>query len=151
LNAPVIHEQLGDEPLVVAGDSRVFQGCLEQRVQHVEASLVSGEPGAPLLHSAKGAHCNVSIRLPAPWTTPVFQLEQLAWSLLDEGFDSILVAQPVTSGDGVVGVFIEAVVCLDDPGGAALCGNGVTAHGVDLGNDSDAELGMHFHRCDGSA
>ena len=74
----VVDQQPGDEPLVVARDLVVLQRGLEQRVQHVEAGLVGGEPGAHLLHAAERADRDVPVGLPAPRAAPVLQLEQLA-------------------------------------------------------------------------
>jgi hypothetical protein len=39
----------------------------------------------------------------------MLQPEQFLGRLPDEGLDGVLVAQPVAAGDGVVGVFVEAV------------------------------------------
>ena len=60
---PSSTSSLRDEPLVVARDRGVLQRGLEQRVQHVEAGLVGGEPGAHLLHAAERAHRDVAVRL----------------------------------------------------------------------------------------
>ena len=88
----------------------VLERGLEQRVQHVEAGLVGGEPGAHLLHAAERAHRDVAVRLPAPRAAPVLQPQQLARRLVDERLDRVLVAQPVAAGDRVVRVLVEAVV-----------------------------------------
>ena len=109
----VVDEQPGHEPLVVALDRAVLQRGLEQRVQHVEAGLVRGEPGAHLLHAAERADRDVPVRLPAPRAAPVLELEQLARSLVDERLDRVLVAEPVAAGDGVVDVLLDGVVLGD--------------------------------------
>ena len=70
LNAAVVDEQLGDEPLVVADDARVLQRGLEQRVEHVEAGLVRGKPRAHLLHAAERADGDVAVGLAAPRDNP---------------------------------------------------------------------------------
>ena len=70
--------------LVEAFDRRELQGGLEQRVQHVEAGLVGGEPGALDLHAAEGAHVDVAVRRTAPRAAPVFELGQLARRLFDD-------------------------------------------------------------------
>jgi len=49
----------------------------------------------------------VAIFLAAPGAAPVFELEKFLGSFLDEGFDGVLIAEPVAAGDGVVGVFVE--------------------------------------------
>jgi len=86
----------------------------------------------------------VAVFLAAPGAAPVFELEKFLGSFLDEGFDGVLIAEPVAAGDGVVGVFVERVVGFDDAGGAAFCGDGVAPHGIDLGDDGDFEVGIKF-------
>ena len=113
-------------------------------MQHVEAGLVGGEPGAHLLHPAERAHRDLAVVAPAPRASPVLQPQQFLGDLVDEDLNAVLVAQPVAPRDGVVGVFVERVVVADHAGGAALCGHGVAAHRVDLGNYRDAELGVGF-------
>ena len=75
---------------------------------------------------------------------------QLVRSFLGEGSQGVLVAQPV-AGDRVVGMILQAVVWLDHTHISTLGRNSVAGHRVSLGNDGDAELGMHLGRCDGSA
>ena len=43
----------------------------------------------------------------------MLEAKELFGRFLHEGFDSILVAEPVTTRDGVVGVLVEAVVRCD--------------------------------------
>ena len=112
LAAPVVHEQLGDEALVVALDAVVLERGLEQRVQHVEAGLVGGEPRALDLHAPEGTHGHVAVGLPAPGTAPVLEPQHLLGGLLHEGLHRVLVAEPVAAGDGVVGVRVQAVAAL---------------------------------------
>ena len=113
-------------------------------MQHVEAGLVGGEPGAHLLHAAEGAHGDAAVRLAAPGTAGVLQAEQLLGCFPDEGLHGVLVAQPVAAGDGVVGVLVEAVVRPDHPGGAPLGRDRVAAHGVDLRHNRNTEFGIDF-------
>ena len=61
-----------------------------------------------------------------------------------EGFNGILIAQPVPAGDGVVTVLIERVVSFHHPGRSAFGRDGVAAHGINLGDDRHAELGIGF-------
>ena len=151
LHPAVIDQQLRHEPLVVADDAGVLQRGLEEGVEHVEAGLVGGEPRAHLLHAAERAHGDAAVRLAAPRAAPVLQPEQLLGGFLDEGLDGVLVAQPVAAGDGVVGVFVEAVVRADHGRGAALGRDRVAAHRVDLGDDGDAEPGVGLGDGDGRA
>ena len=72
----------------------------------------------------------------------MLQLNQLARRFLDEHLDRVLVGQPVRAADGVVDVVLGAVVVLDHRRHAALGGDGVAAHGIDLGHDADAEVGV---------
>src|SRR5262249_54188911 len=59
--------------------------------------------------------------------------------------------EPVAAGDGVVSMFIQAVIGFDYTRSSALRRYGVTAHGIDLGDDCDAELGVDLGSCDSSA
>src|SRR5206468_3982260 len=95
---------------------------LEEGVEHVEAGLVRGEPGAELLHAAERPHRDVPVRFAAPGAAPVLEPEQLPGGFGDERLDGLLVAQPVPPGDGVVGMLLEAavVVLVADPAAAAV-------------------------------
>ena len=151
LTPSVVHEQLGDEELVVSLDDVVLERGLEQRVEQVEAGLVGGEPRPLDLHPAEGAHGDVAVRLPAPGAAPVLEPQHLLRRLPHEGLHRVLVAEPVPSGDGVVGVLVEAVRRLDHGGGAALRGDGVAPHGIHLGDHGDAEPRMRLGHRDGRA
>ncbi len=117
---PVVNQQFGYEPFVVACDRLVFERGLEESVEHVEAGLVGGEPRALFFHSAERPHRNVAIRLAAPRAAPMLELHQLSGSFLDEEFNRILIGHPISAGDRVVSVLIQRVVGLDHPGGAAF-------------------------------
>jgi hypothetical protein len=55
-----------------------------------------------------------------------------------------LIAQPIATGDGVIGVLVEGVVRGDYSCSAALCRDRVAAHGIHLGDYGDAEVGVGF-------
>ena len=76
LHPAVVHQQFGDEIFVVARDGVVFERRLKQRVQHVEAGLVGGKPGALFLHAAERPHRHVSVGLATPGTAPMLQPHQ---------------------------------------------------------------------------
>ena len=120
-------------------------------MQHVEAGLVGRKPRAHLLHAPEGAHRNPAVNFTAPRTAPVLQPEELFRGFLDERLDGILIAQPVASGNGVVGMLVEAVVRGDDTRRAPLGRDGVAAHRVHLGNNRDAEMGMGLGDGEGGA
>jgi hypothetical protein len=86
----------------------------------------------------------VAVFLAAPGAAPVFELEKFLRGFLDEGFDGVLIAEPIAAGNGVVGVFVERVVGFDDAGGAAFGGDSVAPHGINLGDDGDFEVGVNF-------
>ena len=110
----VVDQQPGHELLVVPRDLVVLQRRLEQRVQHVEAGLVGGEPGAHLLHAAERADGD---RPSAAGSTgsPSAPAGAARGGLADERLHGVLVAQPVAARDGVVAVLVERVVLGDDP------------------------------------
>ena len=101
LHAAIVDEQLRHEPFVVPNDAGVFEGRLEERVQHVEAGLVGGKPRAHLFHAAERAHADAAVRLAAPGTAPVLQPKQLLGRFVDEGLHRVLIAQPIAARDGV--------------------------------------------------
>ena len=74
----------------------------------------------------------------------MFQPEQLLGRLSHELVDGVLIAQPIATGDGVIGVLVDGVVCRDHCCSAALCRDRVAAHGIYLGDDRDAEAGVGF-------
>jgi hypothetical protein len=63
---------------------------------------------------------------------------------MNEKFNCVLITEPVAAGDRIVKVIVKTVVVLDDAGSAALRCDGVTAHGIDLGYQSDAQAGIRF-------
>jgi hypothetical protein len=46
---------------------------------------------------------DVAVVLAAPGATPVFELEKLLRGFFYEGFDGVLIAEPIAAGDGVAG------------------------------------------------
>ena len=134
LAAAVLDDQVGAEVLIEALDRRILDRGLEQRVQHVEAGLVGGEPGTLDLHAAERAHVDVAVVLAAPRAAPVLELHHLLDAMGDEVVDDVLLAQPVAAGHRVVEMMLQAVVRLRDRRGAALGRHRVAAHRVDLGD-----------------
>jgi hypothetical protein len=146
-----VDDQLRHELLVVADDVRVAQRLLEERVQHVEADLVGGVPRALGAHAAEGARRDAAVVVAAPGAAPVLEQGQLLRRLADEVLDHVLVAEEVRPLHGVVGVHLEAVVGARDRGGAALGGDRVAPHRVDLRDERDARLGVLLGGGDGGA
>ena len=110
----------------------------------MEAGLIGSKPGASLLHATESTHRDVPIWIAAPRTSPSFQLQKFLWGFFDEGFHGVLIAQPIAARNRVIGMLIEAVIGLDHARGATLGGNRVAAHGINFGNDGNAELGIDF-------
>src|SRR5262249_21827187 len=117
----------------------------------MEAGLVGGEPGAHLLHTAKGTHRDMPVGFAVPGTSPVFQLHEFLGRFAGKGLNRVLVTEPVATGDGVIGVLVKAVVRFGYTGCAALRGHSMATHGVDLGDDRDLEAGIGLSHRDGSA
>ena len=151
LRAAVLDHQVDAEVLVEALDRRVLDRGLEQRVQHVEAGLVGGEPGALDLHAAEGAHVGVAVVAAAPRAAPVLDLHHLFVRVRDEVLDHVLLAQPVAARHGVVEMMLQAVVRLRDRGRAAFGRHRVAAHRIDLGNERDCERRVRLGHRDGRA
>ena len=147
----VIDQQPGDVPLVVAADALVLERGLEEGVEHVEAGLVRGEPGAHLLHAAERPHRDVPVGFAAPGAAPVLEPKQLPGGFGDERLDGLLVAQPVPAGDSVVGMPLEAVGWPDDSGRPALGRHRVAAHRVNLRGDRHAQPRISLCDRDGGA
>ena len=116
----VLHEQLGDERLVVAVNGVVLEAGLEERVQHVEAGLVGGEDGAPGAHAPEGPHRDGTVGVAAPRAAPVLHLHDLDRGLPHERLHHVLVREVVGALDGVEGVRVVAVVRGHHGRGAAL-------------------------------
>jgi hypothetical protein len=151
LHTALVDDQVHAEVLVQAPDRRVLHRRLEQRVQHVEAGLVGGEPCALDLHAAEGAHVHAAVGRAAPWAAPVLHLHHLLVRLRDEVLDDVLLAEPVAAGHRVVEVRLKAVVGLCHRRRAALGGHGVAAHRVDLGDERDGQCRVVLGRRDGRA
>ena len=124
-HATVLDQQVGTEELVVAPDLRVLERGLEEGVQDVEAAAVGGEPGARGFHAAEVADVDAAVVLAAPRTAPLLELDHLFGTVLDEIFDHVLFTEPVTAGDGVVEVVVQAVVGANDTRRAAFGHDGV--------------------------
>src|SRR5258705_145041 len=80
---------------------------------------------------------------------PSLELHQLLRGFLDERLDGVLIGHPVAAGDGVVRVLVEAVIRTGHTGRPAFGGDGVAAHGIDLGNDGDPKSGVGLGDRDG--
>ena len=149
LTTAVLGDQRGDEKLVQALDVGELQRGLEDRVQHVKARLVGGEAGAPGGHAAEGPHADTAVRFPAPGAAPVLHLDHLERRLPHEHLDHVLVGQVVAALDGVEGVPVEAVGLPKHGRAAALGGDRVAAHGIDLGDHRHAQFGVGLGGRDG--
>ena len=144
LTASVLDDEVDTEIFVEPADRRIFDRCLEQRVQDMESALVGREPGTLDLHPAERPHVDVAVNLSAPWTAPVFELHHFLSAVRNEIIDYVLVAQPVAAGDGVVEMIIERIVGLYHGSGATLGRNRMAAHWVDLRDQRDREPGVGF-------
>ena len=151
LAPPVFNEQLRGEPLVVPHHLVVFQQGLKQRVQHMEAGLVRGEPCALDVHPAERSHRDMAVRLAVPRAAPMLQLDQLLWGLSYEQFDRILVRQPIRSADRVVTMSVERVVVLDDRRRPSFGGDRVASHRINLRHHRHREGRIKLSDRDGSA
>jgi hypothetical protein len=120
LHAALVDHQVDAEMLVEAPDRRELDRGLEQRVEHVEAGLVGGEPRALDLHAAEGAHVGAAVGRAAPRAAPMLHLHHLFVRLADEVLDHVLLAQPVAAGHGVMEVRLQAVVRLRHGSGATV-------------------------------
>ncbi len=131
-DAAVVYQQIQYKMLVKAAYLRVLQRGLKQRVQHMEAGFISGEPGALNLHAAEAAHVDAAVRLTTPRAAPLFQLNHFFRAVAHKVVHHILLAQPVAASDGVVKVSVETVMLLGNGGGTAFGSYGVAAHGIDF-------------------
>jgi hypothetical protein len=148
---PAVDDQLRHEVLVVAHDPVEAQRVLEQRVQHVEADLVGGVPGALGAHAAERARGNGAVLVAAPRAAPVLEPDQLLGRLLHEVLDHVLVAEEVRALHGVEAVHLEVVVFARNGRRAAFCRDGVAAHRVDLRDHRHRSGGRSLDRGDRSA
>ncbi len=147
LNAAVLDHEIDAEMLVEALDRGILDRCLEERVQHVKAGLVGGEPGPLDLHATESTHVDMAIRRPAPRTSPVLQLGQFFRAVRHKVVDDILLAQPVPAMNGVVEVILQTVGRLLDTGRAAFGSHRVAAHRINFRNQRD--LQPRIRLCDG--
>ncbi|STQ14679.1 Uncharacterised protein [Enterobacter cloacae] len=70
----VIDQNIEDKMFVKTLDLWELKGGLEQGVQHVEAGLISGKPGAFNFHSAEATNVDAAVRTAAPRAAPLFKL-----------------------------------------------------------------------------
>ena len=86
----IINQNIQHEMFVKTLDLRELQRGLEQRVQHMEAGLIGGEPGTLDFHAAEATYVDATIRATAPWASPQFQLGHFGWAVVDEIIHNIL-------------------------------------------------------------
>src|SRR6266511_3648484 len=126
----------------------VLEGCLEDRVEHVEAALVGGEDSSVDAHAAEGADSDPTVWISAPGAAPVFELNELVRGLIDEVLNHVLVGDEIAALDRVLEMKVKAIgggltgqaiegVGANDRGGTTLRSDRVAAHGVDLGHEAD--------------
>ena len=139
---PLVDQEPCDEPLIVVPDTFVLERGLIESVEEVEAGLVCRVPRALELHPPEWPDRDVAVGLAAPGTAPALEPDHLLRRLRHERLDGVLVAQPVSAADGVVGVRLQAILRLHDRGRPALGHNRVAAHRIDLGDDADAQVGI---------
>ena len=129
---PVINQDIEDEMFIKALNLWELKGGLEQGMQHVEAGLIGGEPGAFNLHSAEAADVDAAVRTAAPRASPLLKLGHLRWTMVDKVVNDILFAKPVAPCNRVVEMVFKAVMILRNGGGPSFCGNSVAAHRIDF-------------------
>ena len=142
--ATVIHQQLGDEPFVVALNLVVLKRGLKECVENMEAGLVGRKPRASFLHSSKRTNGDVTVGFAAPGASPMLKTQKLLRSFSDKGFYGILIAKPIASRDRVITMLIERVVWLGHSGRATFSGNSMAAHRIDLRDYGDAQTWICF-------
>ena len=128
----VVDQNVENEMFVKALDLWELEGGLEQGVQHVEAGLIGGKPGAFDLHATEAADVDAPVRTAAPRASPLFQLGHFRWAMVHEVINDILFAKPVAPCNRVVELVFEAVMILRDGGGSSFCGYRVAAHRIDF-------------------
>ena len=74
----------------------------------------------------------------------MFDSGQFLRRFMNEKLNSILITEPVAASNRIIKVIVKTVVVLNDAGSAALRRDGVTAHGIDLGYQSDAQSGIRL-------
>ena len=124
--------QIQREMFIQAGNVGELQRGLEQRMQHVEAALVGGEPGARNFHPAETAHVGATIGQARPRAAPVLHLDHFFRGVFDEILHHVLLAQPVAAGDGVVKVIFQRVIFAHHPGRAAFRRNRMATHRINF-------------------
>ena len=129
---PVIDQNVEDEMFVKALNLWELKGGLEQGVQHVEAGLIGGKPGAFDFHATEAADVDAAVRTAAPRASPLLQLGHFRRAVMNEVVNDILFAKPVAPCDRVVEMVFKAVVILRDGGGSSFCGDRVAAHRIDF-------------------
>src|SRR5215831_12617543 len=117
----------------------------------MEAGLIGGKPCALFFHAPERTNGDTAIPLTVPGTTPMLQPHQFLRCLLDENLHGVLIRKPITTGDCVIGMLVQAVVRADDTRGSALCGDGVAPHRINLGNNCDTQVGIGFRHGDSSS
>ena len=141
-DTPVLDDEIGDEELVEALDAGIFERGLEQGVLDVETGLVRGEPGALHLHPAEEAGIDAAVVQATPGAAPVLELDHLFCAVLDEILHRVLIAQPVTTRNGIVEVVVDRIVGTDHAGRAALGRHGVAAHRHHLRDQCHGQPGI---------
>jgi len=149
--ASLINDQVGAEELIVPLDRGILERGLEQGVQDVKTGPIRGEPGALDLHAAEGAHVDVAVLATAPRTSPVLEAQVFLGGVIDEILHHVLVTQPVTPRHGIREVIGRAVVVLDHARAATFGSHGMTAHGIDLGQQCNTQVRRFLRRGNGSA
>src|SRR5690554_1288156 len=92
VDCAVADQEINHKKLIEALNIWVFERGLEQRMEHVEAGFIGGEPSALGFHAAETTDLHVAIGLTRPWAAPMFHLHQLLVGMLDEVVDHTLLS-----------------------------------------------------------
>jgi hypothetical protein len=77
----------------------------------------------------------------------MLESQHLFWRFSDKGLDCILIAEPIATRDRVAGMFVQAVVWLDDSSRTPFGRDRVATHGVDFRDHRYIALGIDLgHR-----
>ena len=120
-------------------------------MKHMKTGFVCREPGSFNGHTTERTDGDFTVGFTAPRASPSFELNHFVLCFLDEQLHRILIRQPVTPGDGVHTVIIEAVVLIDDSSSPTFGSNRMAAHGVHFAHHGHTQRRISLRNGNGCA
>src|SRR5262245_45838614 len=115
-------------------------------MQQMKSRLVRCKKSPIDAHPAEGSDAHAAVRVAAPGTSPMLELDDFSRSLLYKSLDRVLVRHKIRAEDCVLRVKVQIVEFAENGRSSPFSRNRVASHRIDFGDQGNRQLARHFCR-----